>query len=352
MNMSELTLDDDDLTPTQEYLIAGIVILLFGFLYWLFNYGWNSDSDFVSTPPTPPPQLSTIRPATQPTAELASVDTGISSQTAALGTAGAVAAVATTPDSASEAANTAIAPPVEKKIKGDFRVKADEKVATAPVPALTPEEESRINSTGEALKLAEIDKLKAAEESLQQAKAEASEAEAETRKLAEKIAQSPTAQSPTAQSTGKPAGTVYKLPDGTEIKLASTGFEAAFKNALEKGEINKPIIFDQIYFDSGSSKIKAKSEHQIQATAALLNTYPDAQVLIRGHSDNKGLPANNAQLSLMRANEMGLALGRLGINTRRIRILGMGDTDPIASNRTAKGRNKNRRIEIVITVAQ
>ena len=79
-----------------------------------------------------------------------------------------------------------------------------------------------------------------------------------------------------------------------------------------------------------------------------MNTYPKTNVVLRGHTDNKGATKKNIELSLMRANSMGLALGALGIDTERVRILGMGDAFPINSNETEKGRKNNRRIEILL----
>ena len=145
-----------------------------------------------------------------------------------------------------------------------------------------------------------------------------------------------------------PTNRVFKLPDGKEITIAKDGFENNFKQAIIEGIIGKPIIFDRVYFDSGSSTLKQQSNEQISATAALLNTYKDINIAIRGHSDNKGSSQKNSLLSLLRSRSMKKALTDLDIDTKRIQIEGVGDQEPIATNKTKRGRRDNRRIDLII----
>ncbi len=141
---------------------------------------------------------------------------------------------------------------------------------------------------------------------------------------------------------------VYKLPDGTEVKIASKGFGNKFKQALENGTAGKPIIFDRVYFASSSDKLDKRSNHQISEAAALLNTYQEIKIAIRGHSDNTGSSKKNSILSLLRSGSMKKALIGLGIDAKRIQIEGVGEQEPIASNKTRRGRRNNRRIDLII----
>ncbi len=148
--------------------------------------------------------------------------------------------------------------------------------------------------------------------------------------------------------TEKSNALLYKLPDGTDVKISPNTFAYKFKQAIENKTAGKPIIFDRVYFASGSEKLSKRSDVQISETAALLNTYKGINILIRGHSDNKGSSKNNSLLSLLRGGSMKKALIKLGIDRRRIQIEGVGDQEPIASNKTKRGRRKNRRIDLII----
>ena len=141
----------------------------------------------------------------------------------------------------------------------------------------------------------------------------------------------------------------YQLPDGTPVDIDAEGFEGLLKQALEVRAHNTPMIFDAIYFDSGASTPTQNSQQQIRATAALLNTYSDANVLIKGHTDNTGNTRSNTVLSLTRSGYMKDALVKLGIDARRINVEGVGALEPIAPNDTEDGRNSNRRIELILT---
>ncbi len=141
---------------------------------------------------------------------------------------------------------------------------------------------------------------------------------------------------------------LYKLPDGTDVKISINTFAYKFQQAIENNTVGKPIIFDRVYFSSGSEKLSKRSSVQISETAALLHTYKEINISIRGHSDNKGSSKNNSLLSLLRGGSMKKALINLGIDRKRIQIEGVGDQEPIASNKTKRGRRSNRRIDLII----
>jgi formylglycine-generating enzyme required for sulfatase activity len=101
-----------------------------------------------------------------------------------------------------------------------------------------------------------------------------------------------------------------------------------------------------IYFDSGSSKIKAESNPVIRNVASYLNEDQLVKVVIIGHTDNTGKPDLNLKLSEARAQAIKEALVEHGIDADRMQIRGMGDTEPIADNKTDDGRKQNRRVTI------
>jgi outer membrane protein OmpA-like peptidoglycan-associated protein len=68
------------------------------------------------------------------------------------------------------------------------------------------------------------------------------------------------------------------------------------------------------------------------------------ELMVEGHTDNKGGPSYNMNLSLNRANAVKKVLLSQGIAENRIQVKGYGDTNPVADNSTESGRAKNRRV--------
>ena len=78
-----------------------------------------------------------------------------------------------------------------------------------------------------------------------------------------------------------------------------------------------------------------------------MKEFPEIEIEVRGHTDSVGKYQSNMRLSQRRADSVKKYLVEKGIESRRIRSVGFGPSSPIADNRTAAGRGKNRRIEIV-----
>jgi OOP family OmpA-OmpF porin len=101
-----------------------------------------------------------------------------------------------------------------------------------------------------------------------------------------------------------------------------------------------------IQFDSGKADIKSKYHEEIGKVADFLKKYPKATGTIEGHTDNVGKAAMNQKLSLQRAESVrNYIVQKFGIDPARLSAKGYGMTRPIADNKTAEGRKKNRRIE-------
>lgn len=106
--------------------------------------------------------------------------------------------------------------------------------------------------------------------------------------------------------------------------------------------------FNQVYFKTNSAILQNISFVELDALVSYLKTSLNANILIEGHTDNKGKAALNNLLSLQRANAIGNYLAQKGIARNRIQRKGLGSTKPIADNNTAEGRAKNRRISFTI----
>lgn len=103
-----------------------------------------------------------------------------------------------------------------------------------------------------------------------------------------------------------------------------------------------------IFFRSGSAQLDPESGPMLDAVAAIADRCPEAKIEVSGHTDSIGNPRANRELSEARARTVADYLTRRGVNRRRIRAGGFGDTRPIASNETEEGRAKNRRIEFLV----
>jgi len=104
-----------------------------------------------------------------------------------------------------------------------------------------------------------------------------------------------------------------------------------------------------IHFDFDKSAIKPAFKKTIADFAAILVKNPDAKVVIDGYTDYIGSAKYNLALSDRRAKSFKKVLvKKYGIDASRIRIKGFGKTDPIAPNKTSKGRYENRRATAII----
>jgi OOP family OmpA-OmpF porin len=113
-------------------------------------------------------------------------------------------------------------------------------------------------------------------------------------------------------------------------------------------EVKKRINYAaaNILFVTGSYKLLPKSYKGLNDVVKIMNENPDMYLDIDGHTDNVGSDANNQKLSDNRANAVKEYIVSKGIPETRIKSAGHGETMPIADNKTAAGRQKNRRVEL------
>ncbi len=107
-------------------------------------------------------------------------------------------------------------------------------------------------------------------------------------------------------------------------------------------------IPSDISFDTGRSDIKPELRPILDQFASGLTNQPNTEVRIVGHTDNVGSDAINEPLSRQRAQSARDYLTSRGVNAGRIIIEGRGEREPIATNATADGRARNRRVEIFL----
>jgi len=126
------------------------------------------------------------------------------------------------------------------------------------------------------------------------------------------------------------------------------------KNDIDGAKIERvgegiKITFDSgILFDVNKATLKPASMTNLQKLAAILNKYPDTNILVEGHTDDTGTEEYNFELSEKRAKSVSNYLASLNVDPTRFTIMGYGESQPIATNETVEGRSQNRRVDLAI----
>ena len=108
-----------------------------------------------------------------------------------------------------------------------------------------------------------------------------------------------------------------------------------------------PMAFSGFFNTSGSS-LTGQAKSQLNDYVTYLNANPSAKVKVLGHTDSRGSASLNQRLSLKRANSVKSYLVSNGIASARIATVGMGESNPVATNMNKAGRAENRRVELEI----
>lgn len=126
-------------------------------------------------------------------------------------------------------------------------------------------------------------------------------------------------------------------------ELVSTGVQV-----VEGEDSIRLIMPGNITFKTDSADINSSFYSVLNSVAKVLNKYSNSTVMVSGHTDSTGSAEYNLNLSRERANSVASYLQGQGVKSSRFEVLGLGSSNPIASNDTANGRAQNRRVEIKI----
>ena len=129
-------------------------------------------------------------------------------------------------------------------------------------------------------------------------------------------------------------------------KTAKTEDVALILDEKEAEVLKK--AFDNLEFATGKDIIKETSYESLNTLAGLMTDKPNWRLKISGHTDNKGNANANMQLSKKRAEAVKKYLVKKGISDKRFKVEWFGPNKPIADNSTEEGRQKNRRVEMLI----
>lgn len=135
-----------------------------------------------------------------------------------------------------------------------------------------------------------------------------------------------------------------------DAQQRAAALEAELKSLNAKQTDRGTVVtLGDVLFDSGKATLKPGSRRNLEKLADALKSASNRKIVIEGHTDSKGGDAFNQELSENRAEAVHRALVDLGVPSDQVKTEGYGEQYPVANNKTASGRQLNRRVEIIIS---
>ena len=116
----------------------------------------------------------------------------------------------------------------------------------------------------------------------------------------------------------------------------------------EKTDRGMVMTLGDVLFETGKAELMPGAMNMIIRLAQFMKQYPEKNLQIEGHTDSTGNASFNLRLSEDRANAVRFVLLAEGVSNSRIESIGYGMSRPVATNSTVEGKQRNRRVEIVI----
>ena len=154
--------------------------------------------------------------------------------------------------------------------------------------------------------------------------------------------------------SGKNYGIAVKAPGylfhSENFDIPQTeSYQEVYKDIyLSKMAVGTKIILKNIFFDFAKATLRPSSFPELDRLYKLLQEYPKMRIEIGGHTDNRGSRALNVKLSAARAKAVVDYLIKKGVDPSRLESKGYAFDQPIATNKTDEGRQKNRRVEFKV----
>lgn len=152
-------------------------------------------------------------------------------------------------------------------------------------------------------------------------------------------------------------------PAGYTIRIEATGYISALEKVdintfgmrdlemnfnLRPVEVGTTVNLKSVLFAQGKTDILPESYPELDLVVSFLKENPTVRIELMGHTDGRGVPADNVRLSQKRVDKVKEYLVSKGVEAKRISGKGYGGSRPIASNDTEESRRLNRRVEFVI----
>ena len=151
-------------------------------------------------------------------------------------------------------------------------------------------------------------------------------------------------------AVGGTAGAIIGSQMDKQRAELESGLEGARVERYGEGLL---VTFESgLLYDFDSDVVKGEARRNLTNLANSLRTYPETEVLIVGHTDAVGSDTYNMSLSERRARAARDFLTSVGVPADRIRTMGRGESEPVASNDTADGQSQNRRVEVAIFASE
>ncbi|NNL20450.1 MAG: OmpA family protein [Ignavibacteriaceae bacterium] len=131
------------------------------------------------------------------------------------------------------------------------------------------------------------------------------------------------------------------------MQVDEKGCEFVIAPPVPETDINQVVLSSETSFEFNSAQLKPAAHPELDKLLAEMKRFPMSRWRIEGHTDNIGSPEGNMKMSQMRAESVLNYFVSRGIPGGRFEVVGMGSREPIADNKTEKGRAKNRRVEII-----
>lgn len=151
----------------------------------------------------------------------------------------------------------------------------------------------------------------------------------------------PRAETPSRPAAPAVAPTLVEAPRPAPVPIAVAAIPEPRRQAVTLGA--------DASFDTGKADLKPEGQAMLDQLVVKLKEINFDAIAITGHTDNVGSDVANQRLSERRALAVKTYLAKHGIDQARIKTAGRGKASPIADNKTAQGRARNRRVEVVIT---
>ena len=377
--MAERTEKTKELTSTQEGIIAGLVILFFGLLYWYLN-PWQSEqkntlalTEQVAAERTQGNSLASLSneqtPSSTTEATASPPETRTPASTVVSGIVSSTTPATTTSTTeTTKAATFAKLPPPPGPVEAN---KAETVISSSPTTVTTetaqpttetnpptttasnPIVETPSSSSIEAATTepiattpsqpaTETKPVQVATNTAQTTEATAvSTATIPTEPIAQTANTATTTPTTTTPETNTPSTAVNKL------ELAPGSPEAKLQAYLDTKALETPVGMDGISFEAKTSKLTKESDPKVLLLAALLAQYPEANFLITAYTTESGAENKDSNsLSLLRDQILGENLVKAGVDAKRITIMGMGKRP--SPDKTSVASKQSQRIEISV----
>lgn len=141
---------------------------------------------------------------------------------------------------------------------------------------------------------------------------------------------------------------VGRMMDNQERELREALATSEAAAVQREGNLLALTFKGDVTFDTNSTIVKPGLLTEIDRVAQVFTQYPNTLIQVEGHTDSVGSETYNLELSYRRAIAVKDLLVQRGVYANRIETLGFGETMPVASNNTAEGRQRNRRVEIKV----